>query len=41
MSTSERLSQFDIEIHEVGHQERLTVNENIVFHQKNLGFKAE
>jgi hypothetical protein len=26
MSTSKRLIQFDLEIHEVGHQERLTVN---------------
>jgi hypothetical protein len=26
MSTSERLSRFDLEIHEIGHQERLTVD---------------
>jgi hypothetical protein len=26
MSTSERLSRLDLEIHEVGHQERLTVD---------------
>jgi hypothetical protein len=29
MSNSERLSQPDLEIHEVGHQERLTVNNNV------------
>jgi hypothetical protein len=32
MSTSERLSQFDLEIHEVDHKERLTVDEDITFH---------
>jgi hypothetical protein len=30
MSTSERLSWLDIEIHEVGHQERLVVGGDIV-----------
>jgi hypothetical protein len=32
MSTSERLSRLDLEIYEVGYQERLTVNENITYH---------
>jgi hypothetical protein len=32
MSISERLSRIDLEIHEVGHQERLAVDENIVSH---------
>jgi hypothetical protein len=32
MSTSERLSRFDLEIHEVDHQERLTVNEDVASH---------
>jgi hypothetical protein len=32
MSTSERLSQFNLEIHEVGHQERLAVNGDVVSH---------
>jgi hypothetical protein len=32
MITSERLSRIDLEIHEVGHQKRLTVNRDIVFH---------
>jgi hypothetical protein len=41
MSTFERLSQLDIKIHEVSHQERLTVDENVVFHRKNLGFEAK
>jgi hypothetical protein len=29
MSIFERLSQFDLEIHEVGHQKRFTVDGNI------------
>jgi hypothetical protein len=29
MSTFERLSQLDLKIHEVGHQERLVVDEDI------------
>jgi hypothetical protein len=29
MSTSEKLNRLDFEIHEVGHQERLAVNENV------------
>jgi hypothetical protein len=32
MSTSERLSQFDLEIHEVGHQEHLTVDGDVTSH---------
>jgi hypothetical protein len=32
MSTSKKLSRFDLEIHEVGHQERLAVDGNIAFH---------
>jgi hypothetical protein len=30
MSTSERLCWFDLEIHEVGHQERLAINEYVI-----------
>jgi hypothetical protein len=30
MSTSERLSRLDLEIHEVGHQERLTVDGDVI-----------
>jgi hypothetical protein len=30
MSTSERLSRLDLKIHEVGHQERLAVDGDIV-----------
>jgi hypothetical protein len=29
MSTSERLSQLDLEIHEIGHQERIVVDVNV------------
>jgi hypothetical protein len=29
MSTSEKLSQLDLEIHEVGHQERLIIDRNV------------
>jgi hypothetical protein len=32
MSTSERLSQFDLEIYEVGHQECIAVDENVTSH---------
>jgi hypothetical protein len=32
MSTSERLSQLDLEIHEVGHQECITVDRDIASH---------
>jgi hypothetical protein len=32
MSTSERLGQFDLEIHEVDHQERLAVNGDVASH---------
>jgi hypothetical protein len=32
MSISERLSQFDLQIHEVDHQERLAIDENIASH---------
>jgi hypothetical protein len=32
MSTPERVSQLDLEIHKVGHQKRLTVNVDIVSH---------
>jgi hypothetical protein len=32
MSISERLSQFDLEIYEFGHQERLTVDRDVVSH---------
>jgi hypothetical protein len=32
MSTSERLSRFDFEIYEVGHQERLAVDGDIASH---------
>jgi hypothetical protein len=31
-NTFERLSQFNLEIHEVGHQECLTVDEDVVSH---------
>jgi hypothetical protein len=30
MSTSERLNRFDLEIHKVGHQERIAVDEDVV-----------
>jgi hypothetical protein len=30
MNTSKRLSRIDLEIHKVGHQERLTVDEDVV-----------
>jgi hypothetical protein len=32
MSTSERLSQFDLEIHEVGHQQHIDVDGDIASH---------
>jgi hypothetical protein len=32
MSTSERLSELDLEIYKVGHQERLTVDRDVVSH---------
>jgi hypothetical protein len=32
MSTSERLNQLDLEIHEVGHQECITVDGDVVSH---------
>jgi hypothetical protein len=32
MSTFERLSQLDLKIHEVDHQERITVNEDVTHH---------
>jgi hypothetical protein len=32
MSTSEKLSRVDLEIHKVDHQERLAVNGNVVSH---------
>jgi hypothetical protein len=32
MSTSERLNRFDLEIHKVGHQERIAVDENVISH---------
>jgi hypothetical protein len=32
MSIFERLSWLNLEIHEVGHQERLAVDENVAFH---------
>jgi hypothetical protein len=32
MSTPERLNQLDLEIHEVSHQERLTVDRDITSH---------
>jgi hypothetical protein len=35
MSISERLSWFDLEIYEVGHQECLTVDGDVVSHWKN------
>jgi hypothetical protein len=35
ISTSERLSQFDLEIYEVGHQERPTVDGYVAFYWKN------
>jgi hypothetical protein len=35
MSTSERLSQINLEIHEIGHQECLTVDGDIASHRKN------
>jgi hypothetical protein len=35
MINFERLSRFDLEIHKVGHQERLAVDEDIISHRKN------
>jgi hypothetical protein len=35
MSTSERLSRVDLEIYEVGHQERFTIDEDVTSHSKN------
>jgi hypothetical protein len=35
MSISERLSRFDLEIHEVGHQECFTVDRKVTSHLKN------
>jgi hypothetical protein len=32
MSTSERLSQFDLEIYEVGHQEHIIVDGDVASH---------
>jgi hypothetical protein len=32
MSTFKRLSRLDLEINEVGHQEHLTVDEDVAFH---------
>jgi hypothetical protein len=32
MSTFKKLSQLDLEIHEVGHQERLTVDGDVTSH---------
>jgi hypothetical protein len=32
MSTFERLSRLDFETHEVGHQERIAVDEDIISH---------
>jgi hypothetical protein len=32
MSTFERLSRFNLEIHEVGHQERIVVDDDIISH---------
>jgi hypothetical protein len=32
MSTSERLSRLDLEIHKVGHQERIAIDGNVAFH---------
>jgi hypothetical protein len=32
MTTSERLSRFDLEIHEINHQEHIVVNDDVVFH---------
>jgi hypothetical protein len=31
MSTSERLDRLDLEIHEVGHQEHLTIDEDVIY----------
>jgi hypothetical protein len=32
MNTSEKLSQLDLEIHKVGHQERFAIDRDIVSH---------
>jgi hypothetical protein len=32
INISERVSQFDLEIYEVDHQERLAIIKNIIFH---------
>jgi hypothetical protein len=32
MSTSEKLSRLDLEIHKVGYQERLTIDEDVASH---------
>jgi hypothetical protein len=35
MSTSERLGQLDLKIHEVSHQERLAIDRDVAYHRKN------
>jgi hypothetical protein len=35
MNASERLSRFDLKIHEIGHQERLTVDDDVTFSLNN------
>jgi hypothetical protein len=35
MSTSERLSRLDLEIYEVGHQERITVDRDVASNYNN------
>jgi hypothetical protein len=40
MSTSERLSRLDLEIHEVGHQERLGPTEGIISRKYNTHVKS-
>jgi hypothetical protein len=32
MHTSERLSRFDLKIHEVNHQERLVIDKDVTYH---------
>jgi hypothetical protein len=39
MSTSERLNRLDFEIHEVGHQKRITVDGNVASPKKIINRK--
>jgi hypothetical protein len=39
MSTSEKLSRFDLKIHEVGHQDRITVDETSALTERIISRK--